>query len=220
VVDGRLLAATPVAQFAAGHFLHVPLLIGTNSDEGSLRNEAVPPAEVLAAFTPAELASLRAAYGGPLDDAALARALFRDLNFAAPSRWVAERMSPVAPTFLYRFSYLRRSQRGHVPGASHGSEIPYVFDSWRQAPGGGALLPAEDWAEATRLHACWLAFAKTGTPACGAPEGWPAWPRYAASSDELMDLGVTVAVRPTPNREVLRLAEHRFVPTASPPGSH
>jgi para-nitrobenzyl esterase len=218
IVDGRLLATSPVAAFATGRVLHVPLLIGTNSDEGSLRNEAVPPTEVFAGFTPPELAAARAAYGGTLDDATLARALFRDLNFAAPSRWVAEIMSRVAPTFLYRFSYLRRSQRsGAVPGASHGSEIPYVFNSWAQAPGGGALLPAEDRAEAVRVHACWVVFARTGTPSCGEAAGWPAWPRYAAASDQLMDLGVTTAVSPTPNRAVLTLLERRFVPTAGAP---
>ena len=161
IVDGRLLKDRPVSQFATGRFLHVPLMIGTNSDEGSLI-EGATPSDVLGTFTASEIDSLRNAYGG-LNDAALARAVFRDHNFASPSRWIAARSAAAAPTYLYRFSYLRRSQRGRVPGASHGAEIPYVFDSWKQSPSGGSLLPAEDRTEAARLHACWVVFAKTGS---------------------------------------------------------
>ena len=182
-------------------------MIGTNSDEGSLIEDATP-SDVLGAFSASEIDSLRTAYGG-LNDAALARAVFRDQNFAAPSRWIAARSAPTAPTYLYRFSYLRRSQRGRVAGASHGAEIPYVFDSWKQSPSGGSVLPAEDRTEAARLHACWVAFAKTGTPQ--GPDV-PVWPRYDASRDELMDFDATTTVRQVPDRAVLTLLEKRFVP--------
>jgi para-nitrobenzyl esterase len=209
IVDGRLLAARPIARIAAGSLLHVPLMIGTNSDEGSLAGESLPPGDVLKGFSAAEVAALRAAYGGTTDDRALARAVFRDANFAAPSRWIADRASAAAPVFLYRFSYLRRSQRGGlVPGAGHGAEIPYVFDSWRQSPSGGARLPAEDRAEAARVHALWVAFAKTGTPA--APDV-PEWPRYSASSDRLLDLGVTATIEPVPDRAAVTLLEKRVI---------
>ena len=163
IVDGRLLKDRPVSQFATGRFLHVSLMIGNNSDEGSLI-EGATPSDVLGTFTASEIDSLRKAYGG-LNDAALARAVFRDHNFASPSRWIAARSAAAAPTYLYRFSYLRRSQRGRVPGASHGAEIPYVFDSWKQSPSGGSLLPAEESNRSrARLPACWVVFAKTGTP--------------------------------------------------------
>ena len=46
-------------------------------------------------------------------------------------RWLARRSAEEgSPTWLYWFSYVRRSQRSKVPGASHRSEIPYVFASW------------------------------------------------------------------------------------------
>jgi para-nitrobenzyl esterase len=208
VVDGRLMKEAPVASVASGRFPHVPLMIGTNSDEGSLRGDSVAGADVLSRFTTDEIASVRAAYGGTIDDNALARALFRDEYFAAPARWVAGRASTGAPTFLYRFSYVRRSQRGRAAGAGHGAEIPYVFDSWSQSPSGGSLLPLDDRAEAARIHGCWIAFAKTGTPAC---EGVPAWPLYSPSRDELMNFDVTPVVAKTPDREVLTILEPRFV---------
>jgi len=111
--------------------------------------------------------------------------------------------------FLYRFSYVRRTQRGRVPGASHGSEIPYVFDSWRQSPSGGSLLPAEDRAEASRLHACWVAFAKSGLPQ---GQDVPTWPRYQPAQDELLDFDVTTTVRTVPDRAALTLLQKRVVP--------
>ena len=207
IVDGRLLKDRPVSQFATGRFLHVPLMIGTNSDEGSLIEDATP-SDVLGAFSASEIRLAAHRIRRPQRRRPRACGLW-DQNFAAPSRWIAARSAPTAPTYLYRFSYLRRSQRGRVAGASHGAEIPYVFDSWKQSPSGGSVLPAEDRTEAARLHACWVAFAKTGTPQ--GPDV-PVWPRYDASRDELMDFDATTTVRQVPDRAVLTLLEKRFVP--------
>jgi para-nitrobenzyl esterase len=187
VVDGRLLALNPTQVFAQGEAAHVPLIIGSNSYEGSLLDMFdVKPSEVLSGFNADELTRARAIYGAGADDSALAHALFRDFNFAGPARWIARRCSVKAPVFLYRFSYIRERQTGRVPGASHGSEIPYVFDSWQQAPMQGAFLRPRDRAEVTILHNFWVAFARTSVPEY---PGSPAWPAYRTSSDELMEFG-------------------------------
>ncbi len=201
-VDGRLLPRRPEDVFAETP-VRMPLMVGTTSDEGSLVAQG-RPGDVWSAWTPDELARARAVYAES-DDAALARALFRDLYFAAPARWLAGHASTA---FLYRFSYVRRSQRGRAPGAPHGSEIPYVFDSWDRAPSGGAFLPAEDRAEATLIHACWIAFAKTGAPAC---PGLPAWPAYRPGTDLTMDLGVEPVVREGLDRGRLDFATSRVL---------
>ncbi|HEV7503113.1 MAG TPA: carboxylesterase family protein, partial [Vicinamibacteria bacterium] len=109
IVDGRFLPQKIQQAFASGKAARVPLVIGTNSDEGSLVGGG-RPAELLADFKPEELAKVRAAYGEGRDDTSLARLLFRDLYFTAPARWIARRASAEAPTFFYRFSYVRRSQ--------------------------------------------------------------------------------------------------------------
>ena len=57
IVDGRLLKDRPVSQFAIGRFQHVPLMIGTNSDEGSLIEDATPSGTL----SPSEIDSLRTA---------------------------------------------------------------------------------------------------------------------------------------------------------------
>jgi para-nitrobenzyl esterase len=201
MVDGRLVTERVEQALAAGRGARVPLVIGTNSDEGSLVSD-LPAAEILSGFGKEVLAKARALYGTGADDAALARALFRDKTFTAPARWIAAQASSRAPVYLYRFSYLRPRQRGHVPGAAHGSEIPYVFDSWSQAPMGGALLGAEVRAEAALLHGCWIAFASSGVPTC---PGAPAWPRYTPEEDKLMELGAEASVRSSPDRAVLEV---------------
>ena len=107
-------------------------------------------------------------------------------------RWFARQAAKHAPVWLYRFSYVRLSQRQKTPGAPHASELPYVFDSWDKISSRASLLPAEDRAMTALVHSCWVAFARTGVPAC---QGAPAWPAYTTHGDELLDLGQTPAVR-------------------------
>lgn len=189
VVDGRLLRVDPSVVYFAGREPHVALMIGTNSDEGSLLGPDT--AGFLGGFTKDELATARSLYPG-LDDAALARAMFGDAYFGAPTRWIARHVSTLSPTFVYRFSYVRHTQRGRMPGASHGAELPYVFDSWKDSPVGDSFMNEEDRATVARAHGCWVAFAKTGTPSCPAT---PEWPAYKADSDQLMEFDTTAAVR-------------------------
>src|SRR6202044_2628565 len=119
--------------------------------------------------------------------------IFGDRFFTAPARWFSRRAAAAgAPVWLYSFSYVRTSQRSKTPGAPHGSELPYVFDSWDKISLRAAFLPAADRAMTALVHTAWITFAKTGTPA--APS-LPAWPPYNAQRDELLDLGATPAVR-------------------------
>jgi len=54
-----------------------------------------------------------------------------------------------------------------------------------------SMVSAKDQAVASLMHACWVSFAKTGTPACG-PDAWPA---YDPAKDQLMEFGATSGVR-------------------------
>jgi para-nitrobenzyl esterase len=188
-VDGRVLPMQPEVAFAQGKTAHVSFIIGWNSNEGSLIEN---PATALARFNPSDIPAARADYGTGADDAALARDIFRDTYFAAPSRWAARQASTQANVYLYHFSYVRERQEGRMIGASHGAEIPYVFDSWRQSPLGGRFLMERDNAEAAMIHACWVSFAKEGRPVC---PGAPAWPAYSKENDQLLDFGAATVVQ-------------------------
>ena len=49
----------------------------------------------------------------------------------------------------------------------------------------GITLTPEDTAMESLMHACWVAFAKTGKPECGGQS----WPAYTPANDTLMEFG-------------------------------
>ncbi|HEY5070483.1 MAG TPA: carboxylesterase family protein [Caulobacteraceae bacterium] len=190
-IDGHLLTGSASQAFASGDVAHVPLIIGSNSFEASLMKAFdAPPAAILAS----QPAALKAAYAGEKGDEAMASAMFTDGFMGAPARWIAARASAGAPTWLYHFSYVLDVQRPTSKGAGHASEIPYVFASWDKLGAiGMGLKPSAGDLEMTRIvHACWVAFAKSGVPAC--PPA-PAWPRYTPASDRLMEFDSAPAVK-------------------------
>jgi len=204
IVDGRLLPQAPVAAFASQQFLHVPLMIGTNSNEGSLVS-ARDPASVLAEGSSDITAAGKAYYKAVAkDDAALARRLWRDWTFTVPSRWVARQTGREDATWLYRFDYLPERWRTNHDGVDHGLEIPFVFDSWAKIPFAGAILTDADRAETAVVHGCWVSFARTGVPSCS---GAPTWPRYNGGDDTVMYFGPVNATRTHLDNEILDAVE-------------
>jgi para-nitrobenzyl esterase len=187
-VDGRLVVETAAQGFARGHQTPAPLIIGSNTWEASL----LPPASYTA-YASAASPGLKSAYGAEATDQnQLAQSLFTDAAMGAPARWFAAQASRKAGAWLYEFSYVRIVRRGKIPGANHTSENPYVFDTQMIVPNYASEIQDADRRVAAFMHACWVAFAKTGTPTCG-PDG-PAWPAYGAASDQLMQFDSTPAV--------------------------
>lgn len=205
-VDGRTVTASPAQRFAAGHALDVPLIIGSNSYEASLLDTVgVPPATLLQRLSAADLKALRAVYPELAgDDDALARAYFADASFAAPARWIAAHAHDGAPSWLYRFSY---TLRPGAPGASHGAEIPYVFKTLGALPALRLFLRDRDRAMSDTISACWVAFARSGVPACA---GAPAWPAYQPKTDTLLEFGAPSALRERFRAAALDFQQQRF----------
>jgi para-nitrobenzyl esterase len=177
--DGRLLPEEPTKAIAAGKIADIPLIIGWNSNDGSSFGDGI--AEIMKSVSP----DLKAAYadlGKSGDD--LAYTMYTDSHVAAPARWIAQLTAKGQPTYLYQFSYVRAEDRAQSRGATHSSELPYVFDSWQKfAP---KLQLKEEDREVTKImHSCWVSFAKTGTPHCADS---PAWPRYSAPDESLMNI--------------------------------
>ena len=205
-VDGGLLKETPTQALARGRFADVPLIIGSNSGEDSvlgfkpLGPEAA--ARVPAAVRPAY--AEEAAAGGD----ALARAVFTDRAFGAPARWVAARAAGGKPAWLYHFSYVGSRFRPMLTRAAHAAEIQYAFEYWgRRTP--LSAVSADDRAMATLMHACWVAFARTGAPACGNQ----AWPAYDPTADALMEFGASTGVRTHFRKQQLDAQEADVLPT-------
>jgi len=168
-VDGQLLTQTRMSAFAQGHAAVLPLIIGTNDEEGSLLGADAKPEGMFVQLGAADLEHLKALYGTQSgDDNALARLLFRDAYFAGPARSVATAAARAgAPVYLYRFAYVLNVLRGRRTGAHHGSEIPFVFENWPSLH-----LSDADQRVGRALHDCWIAFARTGKPDCTDAPGW------------------------------------------------
>ena len=199
VADGRLLKESPSKVFAAGREIDVPLVIGSNDFEASLMRAFPIPPEILLKRLSAEQRALYTA-GGETPEAA-AQAAYTDVVMGAPARWVAAKTSGGAPSWLYHFSYVASAQRDRTPGAAHGAEIVYVFGTGSKLA--GRVASDEDKAMESLIHACWIAFARDGRPACG-PEPWPA---YAPAEDRLMAFGVKSGVRQGLRQPFMKAAE-------------
>jgi para-nitrobenzyl esterase len=73
-------------------------------------------------------------------------------------------------------------------GATHGAEIPYVFDHVKAAP---SQYESRDEALSQTMAAMWVQFAKTGNPN---GVGLSSWPRYRAPQCTVLDFGDATTV--------------------------
>ncbi len=184
----------------------MPLIIGANSGEDSLMGPG-PLAPAQLALIPA---AARAVY---IDEAAkgdevLARAIFTDRIMVGAARWAAEKAATGKPAWLYHFSYVGSRFRPVVKTAAHAAEIQYVFEYWgRRTP--MSLVSDDDKAMASLMHACWVSFARTSAPKCGAN----AWPAYDARSDKLMEFGAESGVRTNFRKAQIDFQQAAALPT-------
>jgi para-nitrobenzyl esterase len=208
IVDGVLMKETATQALADGHFNDVPLIIGSNSGEDSLLGPSPMPAARAAYFAPPAAKAFykdEAAKGG---EELVARQVFTDRVMGAPARWVAAEASSGKPAWLYHFSYIGNRFRPAKTRASHADEIQYVFEYWgRRTP--MSVVSEEDRRMASLMHACWVAFAKTGAPACGGIN----WPAYTPARDELMEFGPKPGVVAHFRKRELDMQEKVALPT-------
>ncbi len=186
ILDGHLVKETAESAYLAGNQSNVPIIIGSNSAE--------VPAGFVNATTKEELLSI---FGGNKEEAAkaydpdgktdLAKMLAfvnTDKVWAEPARFTASKVTAKGtPAYLYLFSYVPVSMRQWMRfGASHASEIPYVFDNLVER--NGITITPTDKQVARMMNAYWVNFAKTGNPN---GDGLPKWPVYNMNKNEVFE---------------------------------
>ncbi len=190
-VDGWVLPGSPSDLFDAGKQHPIPIIAGSNADEGSLfarkisfltaRRARKIIEEVFAEDAPQILKLY------PFDDRDAARtALNRiagDMNSAAPMDKTVSDMTRInSPAWLYYYTHVREDELGQKLGAWHGSEIRMVFNSLDR---GKAKITDADRKVAATISQYWLNFAKTGNPN---GSGLPDWPQYKINEAKYLEI--------------------------------
>lgn len=212
VQDDQLLPMDPFIAFERGAFIHVPVLLGSNADEGyfhaalfeSLRGRrmttedyradierlaSIPwlhldPGEALAKYPP-----------GRFPNPAIAESqLVTDIVFACEADLARRALSNYTSVFGYEFSEADPAQEETLPPVTelhnapyHTSEEAYVFNGDHDhAPLAGRAAKLSEL-----MRAYWTAFARNGDPNGG---GRPHWPRFVGDGSRLLSLQDTPRV--------------------------
>jgi para-nitrobenzyl esterase len=175
VIDAEVLLDTPIRSIAVGHGSSVPLMIGSNEDEGSLfagppMPRLIPTSQVdidrfLEQDHPDVAARVRSAYvnHGRWGNGV---ALGGDGMVTAPVTAIAEAMSAHAPSYVYRFRWSNADLEGKRLGAPHTIDVPFVWGTLDQFALTALVSPGDDSAVALSrtIQNAWLSFAKKRTP--------------------------------------------------------
>ncbi len=218
VVDRDLIPRYPVAAFQKGFAHRIPLIIGTNRDEASIfrltRSPIMPVTAdtVTEMFTaiaadhedlsPARIAEIVAAYPDFAKSSG-AMAVSRDAAFRMPCLWIADAHCQHSPTWVYRFDYATPMLKAARVGASHATELPYVFGNFGTLDVdptfwlGGRKTAVE---VSGRMQRRWLAFAAHGVPA--ALDGSKHWATYLEESRSTLLIDKTDALSSDPDRDL------------------
>ena len=215
--DGWVLPGSMIEIFAAGKQNDVPVLIGSNRDEGSIFTSESTTVDTFKEttrrrFGPDAEAVLKLYPAGSDQEARRAQAhLMRDQTFGWEMRtWARmQQQTGKSKVFLYYFTQVPPLPNADWLGAQHGAEIPYAMN-WPN----GSQATKVAWTETDRKFAeqvssYWVNFAATGDPN---GKGLPAWPAYSRAAERAFELGPSIGAIPIPNAAALDLIDKRARP--------
>jgi para-nitrobenzyl esterase len=195
IVDGRAIPKEVRDIFAAGEQANVPVMIGSNADEGTTFLPYFQPAfgsglEGLRAYANNMLPEVvdEVAQVWPAADDSEADIsfghLFADVLFTYPQRaWARGQESVSSPAYLYYFTWKPPIPDSERYGAFHAADVPYVFGSLEMF---GAQPTDADQKFSETISDLWVRFARTGNPN---GDGFPEWQPYTPDNEVYMELG-------------------------------
>lgn len=183
VIDGDILHQRPIEAVRGGSAAGVSLLSGVNEDEwklvvygmGAAATASIPIPDYTR-FEPGTgvagdvLAGRYAALMPGCSDHEIYCAVQSDNVFTVPARRLADAQAGHGPVYAYLFGW-RTPVMGHVLGACHGLDIPFVFDRLDEA---AALVgDTPPCLLAKTMHTAWVEFIRSGRPAAPSLPDWP-----------------------------------------------
>jgi para-nitrobenzyl esterase len=133
------------------------------------------------------------------------KASARDQNLVSMYLWAAERAKTAkAKAFTYYWTHALPGPDSARYGAFHSSEVPYVFDSLREAD---RPWTAEDHKIAATIGSYWVNFINNGDPN---GKGLAHWPVFAGQTPVTMELGNKFAQRPVAEKPKLAFFQQYF----------
>ena len=230
-IDGRVLLEPVYTTYVKGAQAKVPLLLGSNTDEGAfLIPEQRPSVQEFEARLEktfgTRTSQVRQLY--PVDTpAALVRSeldLSGDGEFNYPMwKWAVMQRQSGRPVYYYLFGRTVPPAPGQqyrgIPrsaiGALHGDEVPYVFGTLDKVTntldGSSRTWESTDRELSAAMLGYWVNFVKTGDP--NGP-GLPVWPRYESQTQDPL-MRFDAAPRAGPDHRTLRM---RTLDAAFQPG--
>lgn len=198
-IDGYVLPESPLAAFKRGAQAKVPLIIGSNRDEGTLIHFLLPgpvpeyryedlSGDKMKACLETEFkedtARLLELYPG-IENRKFEseQELLGHVMFGSKARYYAEKAAESGPaSYFYMFTRVPPSPK-QTAGSFHAAEISFVHGT--DSP----LLPmdAQDKKLSRSMIRYWTQFAKTGNPNL---QGEVRWDTFKADNPQWMELGV------------------------------
>jgi len=203
-VDGRVLREQPATTFARARQAKVPVLLGSNADEGTVTLGALGT-PTIANYTKwlnttfgQHAEAVRRAYPAENDSQVRTAylALTADYQRGHAVRAMARYTSAAGqPAYLYYFRYPPKGAYAREGlGTFHGMDLSFMGGGFfRHARWGEP--DAEDLLLADAMTSYWVSFARTGNPN---GVGLPEWPRYDPLKDELLELRQHIRAIRTP----------------------
>jgi carboxylesterase type B len=201
---GPDLPLPPLTAVADGDYVKVPLLMGTNHDEGRTFTQGFASYteqqyvqfvnQSYGALAPAILQHYPwSAYPSPYTASYAIGAIWTDSGFVSgiggcPTQNLAAQFGRRTPTFFYQFDdrhapALNQDLPGYQWGAGHAMELAYLWPSFGNGTSLYEQLTPAQLQLSHQMIVWWGAFTRLGVPE--AP-GQPSWPTY--TSRQLMSL--------------------------------
>jgi para-nitrobenzyl esterase len=223
-VDGWVFPHDVAAIFRAGAQNDVPVIIGSNANEGSIFTAETTTGQSFRAQSQrrygADTDAYLKLYPFATDQEARAAqaASMRDQTFGSEMRTWARLQTATGKSkvYLYYFSHVPPLPNAAWLGAQHGSEIPYAFN-WPN----GKHSKEVQWTDADRkladqVSSYWVNFATTGDPN---GKDVPKWIPYQTKDDQAMGIADTLGMIPVPNKPALDFLDDFAKRTRSSPGA-